>query len=81
MSESFRQIQAVANDIAHPLKIFEHVRREISEAKTAEQVNRIVAFATGLAAAACKATDREMEAKAEVLKFEAERRFGQLMQA
>jgi hypothetical protein len=81
MSESFGLIRAVANDIAHPLKIFEDVRREITDAKTAEQVNRIVTFATGLAAAARKATDREMEAEAEVLKFEAERRLGQLMQA
>jgi hypothetical protein len=81
MSESFGQIQAVANDVAHPLKIFEGVRREITDAKTVEQVNRIVAFATGLAAAARKATDREMEAEAEVLKFEAERKLGQLMQA
>jgi hypothetical protein len=81
MSESFGQIQAVANDVAHPLKIFEHVRREITDAKTADQVNRIVALATGLAAAARKATDREMEAEAEVLKLEAERRLGQLMQA
>ena len=81
MSESFGQIQAVANDVAHRLKIFEDARREITGAKTVEQVNRIVALATGLAAAARKATDREMEAEAEVLRFEAERRLGQIMQA
>jgi hypothetical protein len=81
MSESFGPIGAVANDIAHPLKIFEDVRREITGARTAEQVNRIVALATALAAAARKASDREMEAEAEVLKFEAERKLGQLMEA
>ena len=81
MSESFGLIGAVANEVAHRLKIFEDVRREITDANTAEQVNRILALATGLAAAARKASDREMEAEAEVLKFEAERRLGQLMQA
>jgi hypothetical protein len=81
MSESFGQIQAVADDVAHRPKIFEDARREITGAKTVEQVNRIVALATGLAAAARKATDREVEAEAEVLRFEAERRLGQIMQA
>jgi hypothetical protein len=79
--EHLGPIQTVAHDVAHRLKIFEDVRREITDAKTVEQVNRIVALATGLAAAARKATDREMEAEAEVLKLEAERRLGQLMQA
>jgi hypothetical protein len=63
------------------LQIFEEVRREITEAKTTDQVKRILALATGLAAAARKATDREMEAEAAALKFEAERRLGQLMEA
>jgi hypothetical protein len=81
MSESSGQIQAVANDVVHPLKIFEDARRDITRAKTVEQVNHIIALATGLAAAARKATDREMEAEAEVLKFEAERRLGLLMKA
>jgi hypothetical protein len=81
MIESFGQIQDVASDVAHPLKVFEDARREIADANTVEQVNRIVALAIGLAAAARKATDREVEAEAEVLKLEAERRLGQLMQA
>ena len=70
-----------SNDTAHSLRIFEDARREIADAGSADQVKRILALATGLAAAARKATDREMEAEAEVLKFEAERRLGQLMQA
>ena len=80
MSE-FNQIRTVTDDAAHQLKVFEEARHEIANANTVEQVNRIVALATGLAAAARKATDREMEAEAEVFKFEAERRLGQLMQA
>jgi hypothetical protein len=75
------QVQAAANGAVSPLKVFEDARREIANANTVESVNRIVALATGLAAAARKATDREMEAEAEVLKFEAERRLGQLMKA
>ena len=70
-----------SNDTAHSLRIFEDARREIADAESVDQVKRILALATGLAAAARKATDREMEAEAEVLKFEAERRLGQLMQA
>jgi hypothetical protein len=63
------------------LQIFEEARREIAEAQTTEQVKHILAMATGLAAAAHKATDREMEAEAAALQFEAERRLGQLIQA
>ena len=81
MIEFFGQIQDVANDVARPLEVFDDARRQIAGASTVEQVNRIVALATGLVAAARKATDREVEAEAEVLKFEAERRLGQLMQA
>jgi hypothetical protein len=80
MSE-FRQIQTVTDDAAHPLKVFDDARREIANANTVQQVNRILALATGLAAAARNATDREMEAEAQILKLEAERRLGQLMQA
>jgi hypothetical protein len=69
------------NDAARPLRIFEDARREIAEAETADRVKSILALATGLAAAARKATDREMEAEAEVLKLEAERKLGQLMKA
>jgi hypothetical protein len=71
----------LVGDRVPALRIFEEARREIADANTVDQVNRIMALATGLAAAARKATDREMEAEAEVLKFEAERRLGQLMQA
>lgn len=68
-------------DAAGSLVVFEDVRRAIADAETVEQVNKILALATGLAAAARKATDREMEAEAAVLKLEAERRLGQLMTA
>jgi hypothetical protein len=63
-----------------PLIIFEDARRQIAEAATVDQVNKVLALATGLAAAARKATDRELEAEAAVLKFEAERKLGQLME-
>jgi hypothetical protein len=63
-----------------PLVIFEDARRQISEAATVDQVNKVLALATGLAAAARKATDKELEAEAAVLKFEAERKLGQLME-
>ena len=81
MIEIFRGIQDVANDVARPLKVFDDARREIADASTVEHVNRIVALATGLAAAVRKATDREVEAEAEVLKLEAQRQLRQLMQA
>jgi hypothetical protein len=82
-------------DVAHPdrrgsvvpfgssgsLVVFEDARRAIAAAETIEQVNKILAMAIGLAAAARKATDRELEAEATALKFEAERRLGQLMAA
>jgi hypothetical protein len=63
------------------LDIFEQARRQIAEAKTVEPVNDIIALATGLAAAARKATNRDLEVKAEVLKMEAKRKLGQLMAA
>jgi hypothetical protein len=75
------KIEPIGESVPAKLQIFEDARRDIADAKTVEQVNRIVALATGLAAAARKATDREMEAEAEVLKLEAERRLGQLIQA
>ena len=63
-----------------PLVIFEDARRQIAEAATVDQVNKVLALATGLTAAARKATDKELEAEAAVLKFEAERKLGQLME-
>ena len=63
-----------------PLVIFEAARRQIAEAATVDQVNKVLALATGLTAAARKATDKELEAEAAVLKFEAERKLGQLME-
>jgi hypothetical protein len=63
-----------------PLVIFEDARRQIAGAATVDQVNKVLALATGLAAAARKATDKELEAEAAVLKFEAERKLGQLME-
>jgi hypothetical protein len=66
---------------SQPLVIFAEARRQIDDATTTDQVNRILALATGLAAAARQASDKEMEAEAEVLRFEAERRLGQLMEA
>ena len=59
-----------------PLVIFEDARRQIAEAATVDQVNKVLALASGLAAAARKATDKELEAEAAVLKFEAERKLG-----
>jgi hypothetical protein len=47
------------NNIAHPLSIFEDARREIADATTVEQVNRILALATGLAAAHPQAAPRQ----------------------
>jgi hypothetical protein len=70
-----------SGDTALSLIVFEDARRAIADAKTVEQVNKILALTTGLAAAARQATDREMEAEAAVLKLEAERRLGQLMAA
>jgi hypothetical protein len=79
--QAVNHIGLCSSDTAHPLCIFEDARREIADAETADEVKRILALATGLATAARNATDREMEAEAEVLKFEAERKLGQLMQA
>jgi hypothetical protein len=62
-----------SGDTALSLIVFEDARRAIADAETVEQVNKILALATGLAAAARQATDREMEAEAAVLKLEAER--------
>jgi hypothetical protein len=72
---------AVAPAGDQALIIFEDARRAIADADTVEQVNKILALATGLAAAARKATNHEMEAEAAVLKLEAERKLGQLMAA
>jgi hypothetical protein len=72
---------ARTNDAARPLRIFEEAKREIAEAETVDRVRRIYALATGLAAAARKATDREVEVEAQILKLEAERKLGQLIQA
>jgi hypothetical protein len=69
------------NDAASPLRIFENARRAIAEAETVDRVKSILALATGLAAAARKASDREVEAEAQILKLEAARKLGQLMQA
>lgn len=49
-------------DRTEPLVIFETARRGIAEATTVDQVNRILALATGLAAAVRKATDRQTRA-------------------
>jgi hypothetical protein len=46
------------------LVIFEDARRAIADAETVAQVNKILALATGLAAAARQATDRQMESEA-----------------
>jgi hypothetical protein len=61
------------------LVIFKDARQQIAEAATADEVKKVLALATGLAAAARKATDKELEAEAAVLQFEAERKLGQLM--
>ena len=69
MTDALTKIESVGQGAPIQLQIFEDARREIADAKTVEQVNRIVALATGLAAAARKATDREMEAEAEAEVF------------
>ncbi len=74
-------VQEPDADAPLQLDIFEQARRQIVEAKTVEQINHIIALATGLAAAARKATNRDLEVKAEVLKMEAKRKLGQLMAA
>jgi hypothetical protein len=61
------------------LVIFENARKQIAEAATADEVQKALALAIGLAAAARKATDKELEAEAAVLRFEAERRLGEMM--
>jgi hypothetical protein len=66
---------------AGSLRIFESARCTIAAAETVEEVKRVLALATGLAAAARQATDRDMESEAAILKLEAERRLGQLMAA
>jgi hypothetical protein len=81
-----KRFQARCTDLvplgaAEPLVIFEDARRAIADARTVDEVKHILAMATGLAAAARKATDREMEAEAEALRMEAERKLGQLMAA
>jgi hypothetical protein len=63
------------------LRIFEAARQEIASAETVDQVKHVLTMATGLAAAARKATNKEVEAEAAVLKLEAERKLGQLMAA
>jgi hypothetical protein len=68
-------------DAVGSLIVFADARRAIANAETVEEVNKILAMATGLAAAARHATDHELEAEAAVLKLEAERKLGQLMAA
>jgi hypothetical protein len=63
------------------LRIFEDARRQIADAVTVDQVKHARDLAIGLAAAARAATDKELEAEAAVLKFEADRKLGQLMKA
>jgi hypothetical protein len=63
------------------LAVFEATRQQIAEACTVDQVKQILAYAVGLAAAARKATNQDLEAEAEILKLEAERKLGQLMAA
>jgi hypothetical protein len=53
MSEVFNQL-VIVDAATHPLKVFEDARCENADANTVDQVNRIVALATGLAAAAAK---------------------------
>jgi DNA polymerase III gamma/tau subunit len=77
--DTFGAKQAARAATSAPLVIFEDARRQIAEAATVDQVNKVLALATDLAAAARKATDKELEAEAAVLKFEAERKLGQLM--
>jgi hypothetical protein len=64
-----------------PARISARMRRVLAAAQTTEQVKRVVDQTSILIAAARRATDSELEAELDALKFEAERRLGQLMQA
>jgi hypothetical protein len=46
---------SIPDFLKRPLVVFEEARREIADASTTNQVKRILAMATGLAAAARKA--------------------------
>jgi hypothetical protein len=83
LKEDGVQPPAIPTDLSIPrfLNSFETTRREIGEAKTTDQIKGILVRASGLAAAARTALNRELEADAKVLKLEAERKLGQLMQA
>jgi hypothetical protein len=73
-------IQNASTRTVAGLDIFVGARREIALATTPEAVRRILAWATTLAAAAKAMTDKEVEAEAAVLRYEAERRLGVIMQ-
>lgn len=63
------------------LTIFEDMRREVVEASTTSQVKAVLDRVVILKAAARAAHNREIEADAQVLTLEAERKLGQLMKA
>jgi hypothetical protein len=64
----------------HPGLFFQEAKREISEAKTVEQVNDIRKKAMALAAYALQANNRQLKEEAEAIRMMAERRIGQMMQ-
>jgi hypothetical protein len=63
------------------LLFFENAKSALAQATTINEVKSVRDKAIGLVAYAKKATDRELEADAEAIRLEAERRLGQMMQA
>lgn len=63
-----------------PLLILEDAKRALAEAKTVDEVISIQDKAIGLVAYAKRASNRQLEAEAAVIRMEAERRLGQMMQ-
>jgi hypothetical protein len=61
------------------LLFFENAKNALAQATTINEVKSVHDKAIGLVAYAKKATDRELEADAEAIRLEAERRLGQMM--
>jgi hypothetical protein len=66
---------------AGPLLIYEDARLALARATTVNEVKAVRDKAIGFVAYAKKATDRQLEADAQAVRMEAERRLGQMMQA
>ena len=66
---------------AGPLLIYEVAKHAIAAATTVEEVKDIRDMVLGIAAYARRRTSRQLEADAQAVRMEAERRLGQMMQA